>query len=198
MIFTQTLRYGSKGGEVAELQKYLGITADGSFGIITVANVIALQKRLGVPADGIMGPKTRDALNSLIGTVLSEPEGHIALFCRAIQTYEGWSPGSRSYKNNNPGNLEFHHQPHAVLESVVTGRARFAKFDTYDHGFEALKDLITRALEGEMNVYSPTMSIKQFFDVYSPSNDGNDPDAYARFVAGQVGCSIFTQVKSLL
>jgi putative chitinase len=52
------LRRGSKGADVATLQKALGLTADGDFGPGTEAAVKAWQAKEGLTADGIVGPKS--------------------------------------------------------------------------------------------------------------------------------------------
>ena len=52
------LRIGSKGEAVKELQRLLGVTADGSFGPITLKVLIAFQRSHGLVADGIVGAKT--------------------------------------------------------------------------------------------------------------------------------------------
>ncbi|MBQ6646039.1 MAG: peptidoglycan-binding protein [Clostridia bacterium] len=54
----KTIRKGSKGAEVRQLQTILGITADGIFGPITRSAVIAYQTANGLKADGIVGPLT--------------------------------------------------------------------------------------------------------------------------------------------
>ena len=53
-----TIRKGSKGDEVRKLQELLSITADGSFGPVTKAAVVAYQSANGLKADGIVGPQT--------------------------------------------------------------------------------------------------------------------------------------------
>ena len=61
----QTIRQGSKGPLVAEVQEKLGITpADGIFGPGTARNVKKWQTKNGLTADGIVGPKT---LGKLLG-----------------------------------------------------------------------------------------------------------------------------------
>jgi lysozyme len=56
--FTRNLRNGSRGNDVKELQRRLGITADGIFGRDTEAAVRAFQQRKGLGVDGIVGPRT--------------------------------------------------------------------------------------------------------------------------------------------
>ena len=56
------LKKGSKGSEVKELQKALGIAADGIFGAGTEAVVKKFQKDNGLDADGIVGNKTWEAI----------------------------------------------------------------------------------------------------------------------------------------
>jgi len=54
---TMTLRVGSKGAEVQCLQAALGVAADGSFGPITKAAVMAFQaNNAGLAVDGVFGP----------------------------------------------------------------------------------------------------------------------------------------------
>lgn len=57
-----TLRRGSKGAAVKEMQSKLGITADGDFGPGTEAAVKKWQAANGLAADGIVGPKTLEKL----------------------------------------------------------------------------------------------------------------------------------------
>lgn len=58
----RTLRVGSKGGDVAFLQRWLGLADDGDFGQKTKAKVVAYQRMKGLTADGIVGPKTWRAM----------------------------------------------------------------------------------------------------------------------------------------
>lgn len=66
-----TLRFGSKGQEVRELQKdliarnYTVGTVDGDFGNKTLTAVKAFQKDAGLTQDGIVGTKTRKALDNI-------------------------------------------------------------------------------------------------------------------------------------
>jgi hypothetical protein len=56
------LSYGSTGASVRELQRKLGIKADGNFGRITLRHVLAVQKHAHLTQDGKVGRKTAHAL----------------------------------------------------------------------------------------------------------------------------------------
>lgn len=58
----KTLRRGDLGPEVAELQKMIGIPADGIFGTNTQATVAMFQTKNGLFADGIVGAATWEKL----------------------------------------------------------------------------------------------------------------------------------------
>lgn len=57
-----TIKKGSRGNEVATLQRKLNLIADGIFGKITDEAVRDFQKSRGLAADGIVGPRTWAAL----------------------------------------------------------------------------------------------------------------------------------------
>jgi len=58
----RTLSKGSKGDDVAKMQKALGIAADGDFGFGTQTALKKWQKLNGLTADGIAGPATQAKL----------------------------------------------------------------------------------------------------------------------------------------
>jgi peptidoglycan hydrolase-like protein with peptidoglycan-binding domain len=66
-----TLRLGSRGEQVKELQGFLKVegyqvgSLDGIFGVLTEAGVRAFQQRQGLTVDGIVGPATRAAIRSI-------------------------------------------------------------------------------------------------------------------------------------
>ena len=60
----ETVRYGSRGAAVAEVQRRLGISSDGVFGPQTQSAVLGFQRARGLVADGIVGPRTWAALGS--------------------------------------------------------------------------------------------------------------------------------------
>ena len=57
-MFTRTLKYGSRGEDVKNLQKLLSLNADGIFGRQTERAVKNFQKENGLVVDGIVGQKT--------------------------------------------------------------------------------------------------------------------------------------------
>lgn len=74
--WTRTLREGSSGADVRELQVRVGgwaadsaqqtfVAVDGAFGPGTEAAVIRFQRAYGLAADGIAGPQTHAQLNAL-------------------------------------------------------------------------------------------------------------------------------------
>jgi len=121
--FTKTLRYGSNGFEVMKLQERLGIIpADGLFGSYTRKKVTEFQRSCRLVDDGIVGPATLKALN--------QKQSKLDLFCEAIKEHEGWYPGSRSYRNKNPGNIKYIGQKRAVGQDS----GGFCIFETYTDG----------------------------------------------------------------
>ena len=103
----------------------------------------------------------------------------------AIQEFEGWYPGSMSFRNSNPGNIR-----------GVDGK--FLVFPTDQTGFAYLLDYLVRAATGKHAAYKPTTTIQQFFETYAPVEDLNDPLKYASFVSKKVGVPIDTRIKDLL
>ncbi|MEI8174317.1 MAG: peptidoglycan-binding domain-containing protein [bacterium] len=66
---TFTLKKGSKGPQVVELQTALKISpADGSFGAKTLAAVKVWQASKNLTADGVFGAKSRALLGGTVGT----------------------------------------------------------------------------------------------------------------------------------
>lgn len=61
-----TLRRGSSGEFVKQLQTKLGVEADGTFGSKTEAKLRAFQRDKGIVPDGIVGPKTWVVLDGVI------------------------------------------------------------------------------------------------------------------------------------
>lgn len=121
----------------------------------------------------------------------------IEAWAKAIQKHEGYFPGSASYRNNNPGNFR--------CSGLVMGEFgaikcvnNLAVFKTFEQGFNSLKQFLIYAGEGKLRAYKPEMTLYQFYFVYAPSADNNNPKNYAEAVAKDLGVSPDTQIKQLL
>lgn len=119
--------------------------------------------------------------------------------CMAIQEYEGWEPGSRSFRNENPGNIDFEHQEFAVLETIPKGyneKPVFACFDTYAHGYGALYDLWERICSGKVQEYTSSMTLETAMQVYN--GEGQNSIDYAAFIATKLGVPVDTQISTFV
>lgn len=128
-------------------------------------------------------------------------------FCSAIKEHEGWYPpspaypkGSRSYRNNNPANARYSgvgYDP--IYGTVLKDSSNFAIFRDYATGWLYLTNLVKKSAQGlKQPKYRESMTIAEFFAVYAPASDGNDPVGYAHFVAGKVGVPVTAPIASLL
>lgn len=77
----KTIKKGSRGDDVAILQRKLNLIADGIFGPITDEAVREFQKSHSLTVDGIVGPKTWDALG--IAQVNTRRIDKIIIHCSA-------------------------------------------------------------------------------------------------------------------
>lgn len=87
----------------------------------------------------------------------------------AIMAFEGWKPGSRSYRNRNPGNLE-HLGEYVVYPSMMDGYRAL------------LNDLRAKFTGVSKHNLGPNATVLQLMNVYAPAEDHNDPESYAEFV----------------
>lgn len=202
VLFSRELKKGMVGSDVTQLQSLLEIKSDGIFGIKTQAEVILFQTLHELVPDGIVGPKTQAILQTLTKKqIMDYPK--IDSWCKAAQTYEGWfipgtegyPEGSESYQNNNPGNLDFG----TFAESFgAVKNGRWAKFPSYEEGYKALYTLFSNACLGKSEIYHPTMTLKDFYAIYAPSSDSNNPDAYAIWIANTLDVPVDVQICSFL
>lgn len=217
-IFTRTLKFGMSGEDVMQLQKrlyqengpdglpcyqykkngemyfstYFGLNLQHAVERYQTARGIVYSGTPSTTGYGAMGPITMKTLNA--GSIKPVEETKIDIWADAIQEYEGWTPGSRSYRNNNPGNLRYVGQPTAIGHDS----ANFCIFKTYADGRAALELMLTNACTGKSKVYRPTMTLLEFYHVYAPAADSNNPDKYAAFVASKLGVSLADQISSLV
>ncbi len=88
----------------------------------------------------------------------------------------------RGIRNNNPGNLNFAHQPGAVLEPAGPGiTPRFARFPTPEAGLDALRDQLCLFMNRDR-----LRTVNAIIAKWAPPNE-NDTSAYAQFVARKMG-----------
>ena len=114
-------------------------------------------------------------------------------FALAIQNAEGWFEGSWSYRTNNPGNITDMGRPGQIgTETNPKSGITFPVFDSYESGFAALVWKLKRAFTGLSTVYSPTMTISEFFEKYS--HDQNE----AENVSSLLGVSSDTKLSDLI
>ena len=126
----------------------------------------------------------------------------IPLLAEAIQSFEGWYPGSRSWRNNNPGNLR--------AGIGMTGMdGGFAVFPDVATGKLALIKQLTSIADGSSKVYGEKarrkgyascgeLSLLEVCEIYAPSEDNNSPRQYAEFLAKKVGVSTDYKLKLFL
>ena len=92
----------------------------------------------------------------------------------AVTTYEGWYEESRSYRNNNPGNIRG--GSYATWRGAIgVDKDGFAIFETVKDGEAALEHLLF-----ESKTY-PTLNLKDAIFRYAPTNE-NHSQAYYEFV----------------
>lgn len=91
-----TIRIGSKGEHVQYAQRLLidlgydlrRFGADGSFGAETEAAVKAFQKDHKLTADGVIGPKTWNALENAVKSILEKEVGYIVIHGKRYKVVE--------------------------------------------------------------------------------------------------------------
>jgi hypothetical protein len=108
-----------------------------------------------------------------------------------IFTDEVRSGGTISWRARNPGNIRNgdHYGAYAGKKANTSGSGSFAVFPDEATGFAA----IAQVLRGYGHI-----TVAKAMGKYAPAGDGaNDPDAYARSVAKEMGVSVDTYVDAL-
>lgn len=204
-LFLTTLKFGSRGEAVYQLQKRLveyGVLKLDSFtttfGFKTYTALMQWQKLKGLSDDGILGPAGREALNNDVGLKKSK----IDLWAGAIVRMEGADPSL-----NNPGNIKYVGQSKAIGKSSKG----FCIFPDYATGYMELRNLLVRAATGQGNNYEADETLNEFYAGipmpnrygreiygYAPESDNNKPNHYAKFVADVIGVPVTTLLRDLL
>ena len=101
----------------------------------------------------------------------------------AISLMEGFhEEGSVARKHNNPGNLRTWGK-----HPVVGG---FVQFPTVADGWTALERQVGRNIDRGLNLLEFFGGKPGVYAGYAPAADKNNPDKYAKFVAGRVGVEV--------
>lgn len=149
--------------------------------------------------------KVLDAENFDI-SLIETSKNRIEDWALAIKAHEGWitpedkNPeypnGTASYRNNNPGNFRCYQLVMGEFGAIGCIN-NLAVFQTYEQGFNSLKQFLIYACTNELRNYKSTMSLLEFYKKYAPSSDGNNPMNYATDVARRLGVSIDTKIGDL-
>lgn len=140
-------------------------------------------------------PLTPENVEKLKEQLSPEKPDYIISLCEAIKEYEGWFPGSRSFRNNNPGNCKYSSVGYLPKYGVVRkDEKNFAIFQDYETGWLYLQNLIKGKIEKH-----PEWSLVTFFKEYAPAVDDNDPVRYASWVAQKLSVNPFSyQIKNFI
>ncbi|WP_158249876.1 hypothetical protein [Pantoea sp. ICBG 1758] len=101
----------------------------------------------------------------------------------------GANAKTRSFRNNNFGNLNFVGQEGASLEAKnAKGEARFAKFNTPEEGFRALANQLTSYSEGTSKAagYKKLNTVEDIIKLYAPQSE-NDTSNYVDSLSKKLG-----------
>ena len=113
--------------------------------------------------------------------LVAPKESLVVPFAQAIQQMEGWFVGSRSYKNNNAGNLKYSTYTKS-LGAIEKDKDGFCIFPDYAKGFSALCQFIIDAADNKLKLCKQC-TIYSFCAGYAPASDKNQPKKYAEFIA---------------
>lgn len=132
-------------------------------------------------------------LGRLGSSVVVTPQ--LQTLAQAIQTQEGYYPGSLAYQNNNPGNLVY-----AGQAGATQGAGGFADFTSYQAGLNALYSQLNLYSTGACAVCGgQPLTIQQMADIYAPAGQGsNNPTVYAQNMANALGVSPDTLLADAL
>ncbi len=199
---------GSRGNSVRRYQDYLvklgyNIKVDGIYGSATTNAVKQFQQKNNLTADGILGPNTAKSIESklAIATSISTSTNTSSMsksledkpIKRVVRAGSGFTDvetqdgeiqrrkGTRAWRNNNPGNIEY--SSFAQRMGAVGTDGRFAVFPTSRDGFDAKREL----LFGPTSKYKD-LSITAAMNRYAPSPE-NDTKKYISTIVKATGAT---------
>jgi len=111
-----------------------------------------------------------------------------------MMKFEGWKhdPPTMSFRHNNPGNL----RKSKYQAGVKNGYAFFA--DYWTGLYALLFDLACKCMGKTTTGLGPDSTLADLIEVWAPASDGNNPAAYALFVAGETCHSVSTRLSWFL
>lgn len=171
-----------------------------------VINLVVLAPELTTYIDSLktLVAQLQAKLRELMGNKDTEK---MIKWAEGIKIHEGFFVGSRSYRNNNPGNFRYPVGSTYVASLGAIGRDKdnFAIFSSYQKGWEALLQFLRDAKANQLIAYRKYATAMQrpgnictlsdFFSVYAPAFDNNQPLAYAEAVAKHIGVTPDTPVN---
>lgn len=121
------------------------------------------------------------------------PDGSVYFSQVQQVTQYAWSGMAWAWlKNNNPGNIK-DTQFWNVIGTWANG---FAQFATPEDWFDALVEKVKFNQNNPSSRYYGK-TIAEYFQIYAPSSDGNDPKGYAQDVANKLWVSVNTPISQL-
>lgn len=142
---------------------------------------------------------TRQELIERIAQTIAEKEGFYLTEAQAKRRRIRYP--SRAQRNANPGNVRSWRDARGkryptdggYVDFVAWASARYPGLageslnqKALDEGWRVLHVLVGQYIDGRYTEGKPPSTV-EMFQVYAPGTDGNDPEGYARFVAGKLG-----------
>lgn len=150
--------------------------------------------------------KISQLLKEALAIITMKTTSRVPELAKAMQEVEGYAPGTRAYRNNNPLNTRFSrvgylpkYMPvYEDREGVKLGQKGFAKFKDYDTGFlyavNLLKEKIRRHPE-----WTLLQLIGDEKEGWAPASDNNNPRTYATHLAKRLAVDLETfRIKNLV
>lgn len=121
-----------------------------------------------------------------------------------------WPNGTAAWANNNPGNIRPTTYSKSLGAHHTSGaRGNFVFYKSYEIGWAALKQFLFDAATDVLYPYrkkrdelklksTRDLTLEQFYSVYAPQSDGNNPNRYAAHVAELLKVPVNTKIGFLI
>ncbi|MCL4783449.1 MAG: hypothetical protein KJZ70_10480 [Bryobacterales bacterium] len=153
---------------------------------------------------------TRQELIERITQAIAEKEGFYLTEAQARKRRIRYP--SRAQRNANPGNVRTWRDARGkryptdggYVDFVAWASARYPGLagetlaqKAVEEGWRILRVLVGQYIDGRYTEGKPP-SLIEMFRAYAPGADGNDPEVYARFVAGKLGVDAHQPLVALI